>query len=130
MVRVELCRRTLSRSAVSTYVPPKQTYLSFFEVGFSEVSKPASAAALPRDAEADGHPPAAGGSPRPGAAPRGRQLGNERYIDHVLLAPCAVLQPSLANWRLLHTTLTRIAVECESASRALSMVIAEIDFGK
>jgi hypothetical protein len=36
--------------------------LSFFEVGFSEVSKPASAAAIPRDAEADGHSPAAGGS--------------------------------------------------------------------
>ena len=57
-------------------------------------------------------------------------LGNERHIDHVRLAPCAVLQPSLAKWRLLHTTLTRIAVECDRASRALPMAIAEVDFGK
>jgi hypothetical protein len=40
------------------------------------------------------------------------------------------LQPCLAKWRLLHTTLTRIAVECDRASRALPMAIAEIDFGK
>src|SRR5512132_551649 len=39
------------------------------------------------------------------------------------LPPCAVLQPSLVKWRLLHTTLTRIAVECDRASRALPMAI-------
>jgi hypothetical protein len=57
-------------------------------------------------------------------------LGNDRHINHVRLSPCAVLQPSLAKWWLLHTTLTPIAVECDRASRALPMAIAEADFGK
>ena len=38
-------------------------------------------------------------------------LGNERHVDHDRLPPCTVVQPPLAKWQLLHTTLTRIAVE-------------------
>jgi hypothetical protein len=58
------------------------------------------------------------------------RLGNERHVDHDRLPPCTALQPSLAKWQLLHTTLTRIAVECDRASPAFSMAIAEADFEK
>jgi hypothetical protein len=43
---------------------------------------------------------------------------NDRHIDYVRLPPCAVLQPSLAKWRLLHTT--RIAVECDRARSSVT----------
>src|SRR5512132_215079 len=101
--------------------------MSFFEVGFSEVSKPASAAALPKDAEVILEQRAGHLGPALRLAPG--SLGNDRHIDPVRLPPCAVLQPSLAKWRLLHTTLTRIAVECDTANRALPMAIAEADSG-
>jgi hypothetical protein len=58
------------------------------------------------------------------------RLGNERHVDHDRPSPCAVLQSPLAKRRLLHTTLTRIAVECDRVNQAFSMAIAEANFEK
>jgi hypothetical protein len=41
-----------------------------------------------------------------------------------------VLQLPLEKRRLLHTSLTRIAVECDRVNQAFSMATAEADFEK
>jgi hypothetical protein len=58
------------------------------------------------------------------------RLGNERHVNHDRPSPCAGLQSYLTKCRLLHTTLTPIAVECGRASRAFSMAIAAADYRK
>jgi hypothetical protein len=58
------------------------------------------------------------------------RVGNEQQANLDQLPHCAKLQPPLAKRRLLHTTLTKIAVECDRVNRDISTAGAAVDFGK
>src|ERR1019366_5213140 len=67
-------------------------------------------------------------SPTPRLAP-GR-LGNQRHVDHDRSSPCARLRSPLAKRRMLHTTLSKIAVGCGKWDRDISMHVTGVDLEK
>jgi hypothetical protein len=61
----------------------------------------------------------------PTLRPMPSHLGNQRHVDHDRPSSCAKLQSPLAKCRALQPTLTKIAADCDRASRDISMPIAD-----